>query len=69
MGCKKSEVRILSSRPNKKDRVKAVFFVGIGTQDLKLREEVRLPAIGEPGVAPVLPEARIAPVQLKQNAE
>ena len=69
MGCKKSEVRILSSRPNKKDRVKAVFFVGIGTQDLKLREEVRLPAIGETGVSPVLPEAKIAPVQLKQSAE
>jgi len=36
---------------------------------LKLREEVRLPAIGETGVSPVLPEAKIAPVQLKQSAE
>ena len=59
----------LSSRPNKKDRVKAVFFVGIGTQDLNLREEVRLPAIGGTRVPPVLPQAKIAPVQLKRSDE
>ena len=69
MGCKMSEVRILSSRPDRKRPAeKQVFFVSVWrAQDLKLRKGGSTTSNRRDAGIAGFAQAKIAPVRLSEN--